>query len=351
MAGTVTRFGIIGCGSAAVPVCEAIAHLPNTALARVHDINAELARDLGERYSVPYTTDLNKLLRDPELDALYIAVPHHLLSELAKQSLKANKHALVEKPLALTLQEMDELIALAEQKQRALGVFYEMRYADSFRQARALVRANVLGKIFGVKIQTLIDKKLAYWNVGYSGRSANPWRGEKKRAGGGVTLMNTSHLLDALWYITNFQITRIAAESGTLVANVEVEDTLAATLRFRNGAIGSLFAGAHIVGAHAAESFEIYGTQGTLRVPDPYSAEPLEIFLRTRWNDIPADTWHILPRASVNVFERAVQDFAHAVQHNARAPIHAYDARRVLQIVLALYRAAEEQRVLEIEIH
>jgi predicted dehydrogenase len=351
MAMTVTRFGIVGCGSAAVPVCQAIANLPDTTLARVHDVNVELARDLSERCNVPYTTDVNELLNDSDIDAVYLAVPHDLLAGLARQVLQANKHALVEKPLALTLDEIDELIALAEEKQRALGVFYEMRYADSFRQARELVQAKRLGEIFGVKMQTLIDKKLTYWNVGYSGRSANPWRGEKKRAGGGVTLMNTSHLLDALWYVTNLQVTRVAAESGTLVAHVEVEDTLAATLRFHNGALGSLFAGAHIVGAHAGEAFEIYGTHGTLRVPDPYSDEPLEIFLRTRWNDIPAATWHMLPRASVNVFERAVQDFARAVQHNARAPINAYDARRVLQIVLALYRAAEEQRVLEIEIH
>jgi UDP-N-acetyl-2-amino-2-deoxyglucuronate dehydrogenase len=349
MAMTVTRFGIIGCGSAALPVCQAIADLPDTTLARVQDVNVELARDLGERYNVPYTTDVNELLNASEIDAVYIAVPHDLLAGLARQVLQANKHALVEKPLALTLDEIDELIALAEQKQRALGVFYEMRYADSFRQARELVQANGLGEIFGVKMQTLIDKKLTYWNVGYSGRSANPWRGEKKRAGGGVTLMNTSHLLDALWYVTNLQVTRVAAESGTRVANVEVEDTLAAMLRFHNGAIGSLFAGAHIVGAHAAEGFEIYGTQGTVRVPDPYSDKPLEIFLRTRWNDIPPDTWHILPRANVNVFERAVQAFARAVQNNARAPINGNDARRVLQIILAMYRAAEEQRAVNLQ--
>lgn len=326
-------------------MCEAMANLPETTLARVQDINLDLARDLGERYNVPYTTDLDALLSDEQIDAIYIAVPHYLLAGLAKRTLQANKHTLVEKPLALTITEIDELIALAEHKSLALGVFYEMRYASCFAQARELVQADAVGEIIGVKLQTLIDKKLSYWQVGYSGRSTNPWRGEKDKAGGGVTLMNTSHLLDALWYVTDLEITRVSAERGTLVADVEVEDTLAAALRFDNGAVGNLFSGAHIVGAAAEEGFAIYGKRGTLHVPDPYSNKPLQVFLRESWREIPPNVLHTVPRGQVNVFQNAVQAFARAVQSNQPAPINGYDARRVLKTVLGLYRAAEEQSV------
>lgn len=339
-----TRFGVIGCGSAAVPVCQAIANLPETELVQVHDINVELARDLGERYHVPYTTDLHALLHNANLDAIYIAVPHYLLAGLARQVLEANKHALVEKPLALTVNEIDELSALAAKKSLALGVFYEMRYADPFRQAREIARAGGIGKIIGVRLQTLIDKKLSYWDVGYSGRSANPWRGEIAQAGGGVTLMNTSHLLDALWFVTGLSITRLSAEMGTLVAQVQVEDTLSATFRFDNGAVGSLFVGAHIMGAKADERFEVYGTRGTLRVPDPYNHDPLQFYVREPYNEFAANLWHTIPRAEKNVFTSAIADYAHAVQSNQPAPINGSDARRVLQTVSGLYRAAQEQR-------
>jgi UDP-N-acetyl-2-amino-2-deoxyglucuronate dehydrogenase len=341
-----TRFGIIGCGSAAVPVCEAIVNLPETTLGRVQDINLDLAQDLGERYNVPYTTDLGELLDDAELDAIYIAVPHYLLAGLAKRVLESNKHALVEKPLALTLSEIDELIVLAESKKLALGVFYEMRYAPCFAQARQLVQAGAVGEIIAVKVHTLIDKRLSYWHAGYTGRTANPWRGEKAKAGGGVTLMNTSHLLDALWFVTDLNIVRDSAEMGTLVADVEVEDTLAAVLRFENGAVGNLFADAHIVGATAQEVFEVYGKCGTLRLPDLYSQNPLQVYLREAWREIPANVWHTVPhtvpRGQVNVFESAVQAFADSVQAGQPAPINGYDARRVLQTVLGLYRAADE---------
>lgn len=342
------RFGIVGCGTAAVPICQAIATVPETELAHVQDVNAEMARDLGERYSVPFSTELNELLNDPAVDAVYIAVPHYLLAGLTKRALEANKHALVEKPVALTLADLDELIALAESNQLTLGVNYEMRFASCYPQARELVQAGAIGEIVGVKIQTLIDKKLSYWQVGYSGRATTAWRGEKDKAGGGVTLMNTSHLLDALWWVTGLNITRVSAERDALVAPVDVEDTLAAALRFDNGAIGSLFVGAHIIGVEAAQGFEIYGKRGTLRVPDPYSSNPLQVFLRESAGDIPANVWHTMPREPVDVFQSVIQAFAQAGFAKQPAPTSANDARRVLETVLGLYKAADERAVVNL---
>lgn len=344
-----TRFGIIGCGSAALPVCQAIAQSSLARLVRVHDINAALARDLGERYRVPHTTNLDEVLNDSEIDAVYVAVPHHLLAALARQALHAGKHALVEKPMALTLHEVDDLSAWAQDHDLTLGVFYEMRYAPGFDAAREIVQAGALGSILGARIQTLIDKPMAYWQAGYSGRSVNGWRGERARAGGGVLLMNTSHLFDALWYVTRLNVVRVAGEIGTLSANVQVEDTAAAALRFENGAVAVVFSGAHIAGAQRGdESFEIFGARGALRVPDPYASDPLQIFLREPWRDLSANVWHTIPLPPTDVFRRAIDDFARAVQEHASAPIGAADARRVLQIILALYRSAQEKCFVEI---
>jgi predicted dehydrogenase len=261
--------------------------------------------------------------------------------------------------MAVTLEEIDEMIALAESRRLTLGVFYEMRYARGFAIARDLVQGGALGRIFGVKLQTLIDKKLSYWQVGYMGRAANPWRCEKGKAGGGVTLMNTSHILDGLWYVTGLGVTRVSAEYGSLVANVEVEDTLSATLRFDSGAIGSLYSAAHSIGAKGDETIEIYGTLGTVRVPDPYGTNPVQVFLREPWGDIPANEWHILsvePPGVIHdavgfpthVFLDALNGFMEAVRNHKPAPIDGYAARRVLEIVLAMYRAADEQCTVEL---
>ena len=104
------RFGIVGCGNASVPVGEALIRSPLTELVGVYDVNDDLASDLGSRFHAQKAETFDALLDDPIIDSIYIAVPHFLLGRLTKRVLEAGKHALVEKPLALTLDEVDELI-------------------------------------------------------------------------------------------------------------------------------------------------------------------------------------------------------------------------------------------------
>jgi UDP-N-acetyl-2-amino-2-deoxyglucuronate dehydrogenase len=291
---------------------------------------------------------LEELLTNPGVDAVYVAVPHYLLASLTHRALEAGKHALTEKPLAISMEEIDGLITLANERQLSLGVFYEMRYAPAHAMAREFIQAGAIGEVVGVQIQTLIDKPLTYWQSGYSGRSLHPWRGIKTQAGGGVVLMNTSHLLDALMYVTGLRVTSVSAEIGTLVADVEVEDMAAVTLRFNNGAIGSLIAGAHIRGAQNEECCYIYGTEGQIRLPDPYGSDPLRIYLGREWDRLNAGQWHSIFLDPVPVYQKAVQDFAEAVRTKECVPISAQDARRVLSVVLAIYRSAAERRAIPI---
>ena len=342
------RFGIIGCGTASIPVCEAIAASHLAELTAVYDVNEDLANDLSRRFHVPVMETLEELLDDQNVDAVYTAVPHHLLAPLTQKVLAAGKHALTEKPLAISLEDVDRLLALATERGLALGVFYEMRYAPAHALAREFIQAGALGTIIGIQIQTLIDKPLSYWQSGYSGRSINPWRGIKAQAGGGVLLMNTSHLLDAMFYITGLNVTGVSAEIGRLAADVEVEDTAAATLRFNNGAIGSLIAGAHISGAHGDEFCSIYGTQGQVRSPDPYGSAPLQIYLKQAWRDFAAGQWHSIPAEPAPVYQQAIEEFTKAVQSKDCVPIDARAARQVLAVVLAIYQSAAEHRTITI---
>jgi UDP-N-acetyl-2-amino-2-deoxyglucuronate dehydrogenase len=342
------RFGIVGCGSASIPVAEALVASPLTELVAVYDVNSDLANDLSQRFDVWAATTFQELLKNPDVESVYIAVPHYLLAPLTKQTLEAGKHALTEKPLGIFREEVDELISLSAERQLALGVFYEMRYAPAHTLAQKLIQEGAIGDIVGVQIQTLIDKPLSYWQSGYSGRSVNPWRGNKAQAGGGVVLMNTSHLVDALHYVTGLEVTSVSAEMGTLVADVQVEDMATATLRFDNGAIGSLIAGAHIPGADNEEYSCIYGTNGRIRLPDPYGSDPLRIYLRRPWEEFPSEQWHAIPTESVPVYRQAIEDFARALRADGCAPISARDARRVLAVVLAIYQSAAERRTITI---
>jgi len=345
---TSIRFGIVGCGSASIPVCEAIDASPLTELTAVYDVNHVFADDISRRFHVPMMETFEELLTNQTVDAVYVAVPHYLLAPLTHQVLESGKHALTEKPLAISLEEIDQLNKLASEQQLALGVFYEMRYAPAHALARQLIQAGALGNIICVQIQTLIDKPLTYWQSGYSGRSMNPWRSIKAQAGGGVVLMNTSHLLDALFYVTGLVVVSVSADIGTLVADVEVEDTASATLRFNNGAIGSLIAGAHIQGAQNEEYCRVYGTEGQIQLPDPYGSDPLRIYLKRPWSQFGAGQWYSISTEPVSVHQCAIEEYAEALQSGGCVPIDAQAARRVLAVVLAIYQSAAEKRTITI---
>jgi predicted dehydrogenase len=337
------RFGILGCGSASIPVCEAIADSPITELTGVYDVNHDLADDIGRRFHVRKMETLEELLSNSTVDVVYVAVPHYLLAPLTRRVLEAGKHALTEKPLAISLEEVDQLMELSSKSQLILGVFYEMRYTSAHVVGRELIQGGAIGDIVGVHIQTLIDKPLTYWQSGYTGRSANPWRGIKAQAGGGVVLMNTSHLVDALFHITGLNVATVSAEVGNLLSNVEVEDMATATMRFDNGAIGSIITGAHISGADREECWHLFGTEGRIHFPDPYGSDPVKLYLKRPWGDFNENQWHSIPTEPISVYKAAIEDFAQAVQSGRCAPIDSRAARQVLAMVLAIYQSAAQK--------
>jgi len=342
------RFGIVGCGAASIPVCEAISASPLTELVAVYDVYQDLANDISQRFQVRKMETLEALLSDSRVDVVYVAVPHYLLAHLTRQVLESGKHALTEKPLAISLEEIDGLIKLAAEQKLALGVFYEMRYAPAHASARELIQTGAIGKVIGVQIQTLIDKPLTYWQSGYSNRSMNPWRSIKAQAGGGVVLMNTSHLLDALFYITGLRVANVSAEIGNLTSNLEVEDMATATLRFNNDAIGSIFAGAHISGANNEECCFIYGTEGQIRLPDPYGSDPLRIYLKRPYNQYSPEQWHSISAEPVSVYLQAIEEYARALRSGGCVPIDGQAARQVLAVILAMYQSAAEKKTITI---
>jgi predicted dehydrogenase len=101
-------------------------------------------------------------------------------------------------------------------------------------------------------------------------------------------------------------------------------------------------------GAQHEEYCCLYGTKGQIRLPDPYGLDPLRIYLQETWGDFTAGQWHSIPTKPVPVYQLAVEDFAKAVQSKGCAPMAVQAARRVLEVVLAIYRSAAEKRTVSI---
>lgn len=341
--------GIVGCGGAALDVVRSLGGSRSARVVAVHDREPAPAADLAARTGARVHSRLDDLLADPGVEAVYVALPHDLLAATAIAALQAGRHVLVEKPLATSRAEVERVRAAADAAGRSVGVMFELRHIAIVAAATNLVRSGALGRIRVVRIRTLIDKPSAYWTSGPTGRVADPWRASRARAGGGVVLMNAIHQLDVLRAVTGLEVVRVGAETAAGIDGVEVEDVAVATLRFDDGAVGSLVASAHAPGANAGETIEIDGTGGALRLGDPYTATPrLDLFLRAASGDQPAGQWIAIEPAVIDPWAAALDDFAHAIRAG-RAPVPGIDdAQAALATVLAIYESAERRTVVDV---
>lgn len=340
--------GIVGCGGAATDVARAIGELADARLTAVHDLHVDRAVALAHPLGATVHAELEHLLRDPAVDVVYVALPHHLLAPTAQRALTAGRHVLVEKPMALDESAIRDLKQLAERERLTLGVVFELREAGPFRLGRELIGAGAIGAVRAVRIRTVIDKPAEYWTAGPRGVVSDGWRSRRDQAGGGVVLMNSIHQIDLVHSLTGLRFVRAAAEVATLTAQVEVEDYAAAALRLSNGAVVSLVAAAHSPGAARDERIEIDGAEGRLDLPDPYGPGVVRAFLRRPWGELAAQAWVDLEPPTVDAHVALLRGFLHAVRTGGPPPAGVDDAALALATVLAIYRSSTGDGPMEV---
>jgi predicted dehydrogenase len=272
---------------------------------------------------------------DPRrVDAVLLSVPHDLHAPLVEQAAAAGLHVVVEKPLAEDLEAAQRAASAADRAGVVLSVCFPYRYEPQTQSARELVRAGALGSLRGSSIVFHADKPASYWLGGFSGRASSDWRGSRTRAGGGVLIMNVAHHLDLLRYVTGDEFEQITAVSRHN-AGEEVEDTIAMTVRFRSGAVGSVLGSASTRGTPEAR-FEMWGDTGTIQLePRP------QVVTERLIEGVHTGRWNLLPVAPA-VDERTVfvERFVEAVLSRASPDVTVGDALAVQEVVEAAYRSA-----------
>jgi predicted dehydrogenase len=253
------RFGLIGCGDIAEKrVAPALREGRGSALVAVARARAELAADFARRHAVPrFYGRWRELLRDPEIDAAYVATPVHLHAEQAIAAAEAGKHVLCEKPMALTVSECERMLAAARAHGVRLGVAYYREHYPVIRRLRELLASREIGEPVLASVQ-------AFEAFDPPPHHPRAWLLRKREAGGGPMFDFGCHRIQLL-----LSLLGPWQQARGLVANVryrerEVEDTCTAQLRFCSGALAT------VTVTHAAresrDTLEIFGTRGSAHV-------------------------------------------------------------------------------------
>jgi predicted dehydrogenase len=152
--------------------------------------------------------------------------------------------------------------------------------------------------------------------------------------------MNSVHQIDSVRHITGLDFVRAMAETATLSASVEVEDSAGAILRLSNGGLATLVANAHSHGAKREETITIDGEFGRIDVSDAYSADTIRLFLRREAEDYSVGEWNTVPAPRRDRHAAMIAAFVEAVRTRSPAPATAADAAAALATILAIYESA-----------
>jgi predicted dehydrogenase len=329
------RFAVIGCGDIGLHNAVAISGAANAEVALSHDAAPGLAAAVAERCGGEVAPSLEAALDRSRVDAVFLSVPHDAHVSLAVRAAEAGLHVAVEKPLAADLAGAERAVAAAAAAGVALSVCFPFRYEPAVLTARALVCAGALGPLRGATVVFHADKPPSYWRGGFSGRASSDWRGRRDRAGGGVLIMNLTHYVDFIRFVTGVEPEWVSARTDP---GAEVEDAVALSVGFEGGAVGTISGSASTRGI-PPNRFELWGEVGALRIePDPavYTDRALDGVATGRWVSLPRDAGDD-PR---RIF---VERFADAVLRGRPPEVTADDGLAVQSFVDAAYRSIRDK--------
>lgn len=335
------NIGIIGAGMVADFHAKSIASLPNTKLAGICDNGSGKAKALAEKYGCTYFPDYHAMLQSKDVDIVTIVTPSGKHMEPAIEAAENGKHVLCEKPLDISLERIDAMIAAHKKAGTQLGGIFNYRFTDAVQ----LLKKAVEEKRFGVITHVLVE--VPWWRDDkyYS----NSWRGSWEIDGGGALMNQSIHMVDMLQYLAG-PIESLHAYTATLGHKIEAEDTATAILSLKNKALATIY-GTTASFPGQSRKITITGTKGTAVMED--NTIKLWQFAEKKEGDDAivnqagnASASGAADPSSIpfELHARNIEAFVKAVDEGKEFEIDGKQARKAVEIVLAIYKSAKENK-------
>ncbi|MBN7810896.1 Gfo/Idh/MocA family oxidoreductase [Algoriphagus sp. H41] len=291
------KSAIVGTGFIGPAHLEALRRIPNVEVVALCEVTQELAEAKAKQLGIPHAYTFDEMLKQPEIDVVHICTPNFLHYSQAKAVLEAEKHVICEKPLAVKIDEAEELVKIASATGLVNAVHFNLRYYPMVRQMKTMREKGELGEVYSVMGSYLQD--WLYLNTDYN------WRLEPDKSGDSRAIADIgSHLLDITEYVTGLKITEVMADfstvhktrlkplkaietySGKMLSMedyaevpINTEDHATVLLRFDNGSKGSVTVSQVAAGRKNRLNIEISGSKSNFEFN---SERPNELWIGKR---------------------------------------------------------------------
>lgn len=329
------RYGIIGTGAISQVVHGPIlAQRPDVTLAAVADADLHKAETIASRLEIPLVMEADELLDDADVDAVVIATPNHLHEPLAVEALERGKHVFVERPVAITGDGVDRVVAAAEKAGRTLMVGLPHRYRPDLVALQSFVSGGELGHIYAMR---------ASWLTRRVSHLRPTWRHRRTESGGGALVDLGVPALDVCFWTLGYPKVRWVRALLTR-GEFEVEDAATLTAELEGDIALSVEVSNNL---HASEDrfyARVMGTEGS-----GYT-RPLEVYKRLGGRPLDVTPRQPKPRGGenpyMNAYRRQIDHFVRCVSGETDVPPPAEQAT-LMRLIEAAYRSAAQSKEVE----
>ena len=323
------RLCVVGCGNAALCHAQAVRQLPNAQVVAAVDRDIDRAVRFAGQFNVGVTArDMKSVLNMVEVDAVVVALPSHIRSQVVIPALLAGKHVLVEKPMALTVEEADRMIAAAKASGRLLISAQVMRFSDVSRCLRSLIRRGRLGQIL----------QIIHYNVRLIENPNHPWWNSPKLRKGFLIHHHGSHEIDLFTWLMDARITSVYAVSSHPPSHT-YDDTVSILMETDTG-IPLSYNESFTSRYHRHAEMIVIGTKATARVADIFGIQRLEINEKAVLRD--AET---MEQGWPKLFLSQMKSFLASVRQGKAKEAGAESVRHSIEVMEAAIRSSKTGRL------
>ncbi|MHA1698705.1 MAG: Gfo/Idh/MocA family protein [Promethearchaeota archaeon] len=326
------HMGLAGAGWSANTIATAISELEDISILGIYNHNLENAKTIADKFSIPIiTSEFKYLCKIEKIKFIIISLPHHLHFKYAKYALNAEKHVLVEKPIAMNVKEGQEMVALARSKKLKLGVNFQNRFSDSTAKAKEIISSGLLGKIINARVEVFLKRDPQYFQN-------SKWRGKIEKEGGGVLINQSIHEIDRLIYLLgDFKV--VCGFYNHLVHDIETEDNAVACFMLNNGVIGTIQTSISVKTPTGAKLI-ITGSNATIEI----RLDRVILWSKNHKNpkvyqSSCVDEKNSIKNIKIENHKRLIKDFASAIKNNHEPLANGDEGIRSLRVIEAIYKS------------
>jgi predicted dehydrogenase len=334
------KFALVGCGRIAKRHSEllGLGQIQGAKLVAACDVDVKKASAIGAQFSIPSFTNMHEMMTTTEIDVVVVLTESGNHAKHVIALAQYGKHIVVEKPMALTLEDADAMINACDAAGVKLFVVKQNRFNVPVRKLRDALQAGRFGKLVLGTVRVRWCRHQSYYDQ-------DPWRGTWA-LDGGVLTNQASHHVDLLEWMMG-DIDSVFAMSTKALADIEAEDTAVVTLRFKNGALGVIEATTAARPTDLEGSISILGAGGTVEIGG-FAVNQMKVWKFLQPHD---DDDKVMELYSVN--PPNVYGFGHqayyehvvdCIRNNARHLVDGLQGRKSLELINAIYESVETGR-------